>query len=68
MKIFFSEKKSHSAEKTEKGDSLVCPGMVCYAEKNEKTFLVQFARPNVSIWDHKILYNFVELFWSVRVD
>ena len=28
--------------------------MVCYAEKEEKPFLVKFARPNESIWDHKI--------------
>ena len=52
----FLEKKSHNAEKkTEKGDSLVSPGMACYAEKGKKTLLVQFARPNDSIWDHKIL-------------
>ena len=35
----FSEKKSRSAEKKiEKGDPSVSPGMVCYAEKQEKTF------------------------------
>ena len=55
-------------KKTERGDPLVSPGMVCYAEKEEKTFLVQFARPNDSIWDHNILETFQELFWSVRVD
>ena len=35
-KIFFSKKKSRSAEKNERGESLVSPGMVCYAEKQEK--------------------------------
>ena len=34
----FSKKKSRSAEKNERGDPLVSPGMVCYAEKQEKTF------------------------------
>ena len=37
MVIFF-RKKSHNAEKTERGDPLVSPGMVCYAEKEEKPF------------------------------
>ena len=31
-KIFF-EKKSRSAEKNERGESLVSPGMICYGEK-----------------------------------
>ena len=35
---FFFEKKSRSAEKNERGDPLVSPGMVCYAEKQEKPF------------------------------
>ena len=50
--IFF-EKKSHNAEKTERGDPLVSPGIVCYTEKKEN-FLVQFAKPNDSIRAHKI--------------
>ena len=33
-----SKKKSRSAEKKLKGDPLVSPGMVCYAEKQEKPF------------------------------
>ena len=33
-----SEKMSRSAEKIEKGDSLVSPGMECYAEKQVKPF------------------------------
>ena len=37
-KFFFSKKKSRSAEKNERGESLVSPGMVCYAEKQEKPF------------------------------
>ena len=49
---FFLRKTSHNAKKTER-DPLVSPGIVCYAEKGN-TFLVQFARPNDSIWNHKI--------------
>ena len=37
-KIFLSKKKSRSAEKKEWGEPLVSPGMVCYAEKQEKPF------------------------------
>ena len=37
-KYFIFGKKSHSAEKNERGDPLVSPGMVCYAEKQEKPF------------------------------
>ena len=37
-KNFFSKKKSRSAEKNERGDPLVSPGMVCYAGKQEKPF------------------------------
>ena len=33
-----SGKKSHNAEKIESGDTLVSPGMVCYAGKQEKLF------------------------------
>ena len=36
-KLFF-EKKSRSAEKNERGDPLVSPGMVYYAEKQGKLF------------------------------
>ena len=34
----FSEKRSRSAEKNEKGDPSVSPGMVCYVENQEKPF------------------------------
>ena len=37
-KFLFSKKKSRSAKKNEMGDPLVSPGMVCYAEKQEKPF------------------------------
>ena len=30
--------KSHNAEKTQRRDPLVSPGIVCYAEKKEKPF------------------------------
>ena len=35
---FFFRKKSRSAEKNERGEPLVSPGTVCYAEKQEKPF------------------------------
>ena len=37
-KNFLSKKKSRSAEKNERGESLVSRGMVCYAAKQEKPF------------------------------
>ena len=53
---------SRSAEKIERGDSLVSPGMICYAEKEEKPFWF-------SSLDQIVQFReFVELFWSVRVD
>ena len=36
--IFFFEKMSHDAEKTQRWDPLVSHGIVCYAEKKEKPF------------------------------
>ena len=52
---FFFEKKSHNDEKKLKVGpfSLYRHGML--RGKRGKTFLVQFARPNDSIWDHKSL-------------
>ena len=67
VKIFFP-KKARSAEKNEKGESLVSPGMVCYVEKQEKHFgfssLDQIAHFDAIIFCR----TFVDLFWSVRVD
>ena len=67
-KKFFSEKKSHSAKKNERGESLVSPGMVCYAEKQEKPFW--FSSLDQIVHFDAIIFcrTFVELFWSVRVD
>ena len=48
------KEKSHSAEKIERGDALVSPGMVLRG-KTVKTFLVQFARANGAIWCDNIL-------------
>ena len=44
----FSRKKSQ-CQKNESRDPLDSPGIVCYAEKKEKLFLVQVAWPNDSI-------------------
>ena len=67
-KIFFSKKKSRSAEKNERGESLVSPGMVCYAEKQEKPFW--FSSLDQIVHFDAIIFcrTFVELFWSVRLD
>ena len=55
-KIFFRKKSLAVPKKIERWDPLVSPGMVCYAEKQEKkTFLVQFAKPNGAIWFNNIL-------------
>ena len=51
----FFRKVSQCRKKIERGDPLVSPGMVCYAGKQEKPFLVQFARPNGAIWCNHIL-------------
>ena len=66
--IFFSKKISHSAEKNERGESLISPGMVCYAEKQEKPFW--FSSLDQIVHFDAIIFcrTFVELFWSVRVD
>ena len=56
---------SRSAEKNERGESLVSPGMVCYAEKP-----FWFSSLDQIVHFDAIIFcrTFVELFWSVRVD
>ena len=51
-----------------KEGSLVSPGMVCYAEKQEKPFW--FSSLDQIVHFDAIIFcrTFVELFWSVRVD
>ena len=62
------QKKSHSAEKNERGEFLVSPGMVCYAEKQEKPFWFS-SLDQIVLFDAIIFCRtFVELFCSVRVD
>ena len=67
-KNFCFEKKSRSAEKKERGESLVSPSMVCYTEKQEKPFW--FSSLDQIVHFDAIIFcrTFVELFWSVRVD
>ena len=59
---------SRSAENNERGESLVSPGMVCYAEKQEKPSW--FSSLDQIVHFDAIIFcrTFVELFWSVRVD
>ena len=66
--FFFRKKKSRSAEKNERGESLVSPGMVCYAEKQEKPFWFSSLDQIVHFDARIFCRTFVELFWSVRVD
>ena len=63
---FFFRKKSLAVPK--KNESLVSPGMVCYAEKQEKPFW--FSSLDQIVHFNAIIFcrTFVELFWSVRVD
>ena len=66
-KIFFRKKVSQ-CRKNERGESLVSPGMVCYAEKKEKPFW--FSSLDQIVHFDAIIFcrTFVELFWSARVD
>ena len=50
----FRKKSLAMPKKPERRDPLVSPRIVCYAEKKEETFLVQFSRPNGSIQHRKI--------------
>ena len=67
-KIFFRKKSLAVPKKNERGESLVSPGMVCYAEKQEKPFW--FSSLDKIVHFDAIIFcrTFVELFWSVRVD
>ena len=65
---FFSRKKSRSAEKNERGEHLVSPGMVCYAGKHEKPFWFSSLDQIVQFGAIIFCRTFVELLWSVRVD
>ena len=65
---FFRKKSLAAPKKNERGESLVSPGIVCYAEKQEKPFW--FSSLDQIVHFDAIIFcrTFVELFWSVRVD
>ena len=65
---FCLKQTSQNAEKKLKGDFLVSPGMVCYAEKEEKPFWFSLLGQMIQFGTIKFCRTFVELFWSVRVD
>ena len=67
-KIFFRKKSLAVPKKNERVESLVSPGMVCYAEKQEKRFW--FSSLDQIVHFDAVIFcrTFVELFWSVRVD
>ena len=64
----FFEKKSRSAENNQRGEPLVSPGIVCYAEKQGKPFWFSSLDQIVQFGAIIFCRTFVELFWSVRVD
>ena len=64
---FFSGKKSHNDEKTERADPLVSPGMVCYAGKQEKLFWFSSLGQMVQFGAIMFCRTFVELFSSVQM-
>ena len=66
--IFFRKKSLAVPKKNERGESLVSPGMVCYAEKQEKPFWFSSLDQRVHLDAIIFCRTFVELFWSVRVD
>ena len=55
-------------KKIERGDSLVSPGLVCYAEKQVKPFWFSSLDQIVHFGAIIFCRTFVELFWSVPVD
>ena len=59
---------SRSAKKIERGDSLVSPDLVCYAEKQVKPFWLSSLDQIVHFGAIIFCRTFAELFWSVRVD
>ena len=63
----FSKKSRTVPKKIQRGESLVSPGMVCYAEKQEKPFWFS-SLDQIVHFDAIFCRTFVELFWSVRVD
>ena len=61
-------KRVAQCQKTERRDSLVSHGTVCYEEKKEKAFWFCSLGRLVQFDTIKFRRTFVELFWSVRVD
>ena len=60
--------KNLTIPKKLKGDPLVSPGTVCYAEKQEKPFWFSSLGQMVQLDTIKFRRTSEELFWSVRVD
>ena len=54
-------------KKTERGDPLVSPGMVCFAGKQEKPFWFSSLGQMMQFGAIIFCRTFVELFWSVQV-
>ena len=59
---FFSKKSRTMPKKTEKGDPLVSPGIVCYAEKEEKLFWFSSLRQMIQFGTIKFRRTFKKYF------
>ena len=57
-----SEKMSHNAEKNRKGDHLVFPGIVCYAEKEKNHFWFSSLRQMIQFGTIKFRRTFKNYF------
>ena len=64
---FFPGKSLTMPKKTERGDPLVSPGMVCYPGKQKKPFWFSSLGQMVQFGAIIFCRTFVELFWSVQV-
>ena len=61
LRDFFSKKVSQCRKKTERMDPLVSPGIVCYAEKEEKPFWFSSLGQMIQLGQ----YNFIELLRTI---
>ena len=64
----FRQKGLSVLKKIERGYPLVLPGMVYYAEKQEKPFWFSSPGQMIQFGTIKFCRTFEEIFWSVRLD
>ena len=66
MEKILGKKVSQCRKKTERGDPLVSPGMVCYAGKQEKPFWFSSLGQIVQFGAIIFCRTFLELFWWIE--